>query len=345
MRIDIKVSVIIPVYNAERYLPYCIESLLSQTLDSCEFIFINDGSDDNSRKIIEEYAERDSRILLTTQSNQGVSAARNKGLDISSGEYIGFVDADDYVEKEMFKTLYNSAKDNNCDAVICNFKSEMEGKKFITNYLFPKNQVLNKDFINQELLPYFIKADNLNSVVNKLYKAELIKMKGLEFPEKVALGEDGLFNMRFFSMAVSTIYIEYAGYHYREVAGSATRNISSKDYFKRSLEVYHFPLPEIYTLKIGNVRIRQLKSIKLVNSVMSYIHVYLKPVKDMSFNKRYKYVKNMISNKDVREALIIYYRELYQSLGRYERFILSMIKWKSFMGIYCAVTYSRFKNK
>ncbi|MBT2709483.1 glycosyltransferase [Pseudomonas sp. ISL-84] len=339
----VKVSVVIPVYNAEKYLPSCIESLLTQTLDLCEFIFINDGSIDKSKKIIEEYAKADSRILLINQANHGVSAARNKGLNAASGEYIGFVDADDYVKQDMFETLYKSAENNNCDVVLCNFESEMEGHKFITNYQIPKNEILRKDYIQQELLPYFIKADNLNSVVNKLYNAKLVKE--IEFPDQVVLGEDGLFNMKFFSIATSMIYLEYIGYHYREVAGSATRNVSGKDYFKRSLEVYHFPLPEFYTLKIDNVRIRQLKSIKLVNSVMSHIHVYLKPVKDMSLKKRYKYVKNMISNKDVREALNFYYRELYQSLGRYEKFILNMIKWKSFIGIYCAVTYSRFRNK
>ena len=342
---SIKVSVIIPVYNAEKYLAECIESLLSQTLKECEFIFINDGSKDRSRQVIEDYQKLDNRILLINQENQGVSIARNTGLQTAAGEYIGFVDADDYIEKDMYERLYHSAKQGDCDVVISNFESEMEGQVFITKYPFPINQILHKEYIENELLPYFLKADNLNSVVNKVFKNQVIKEKNVEFPEQVALGEDGLFNIRFFSHATTMKYIEYAGYHYREVAGSATRNIAGKDYFHRSLEVYNLNLPEIYTRKMNKEKIRQLKSIKLVNSVMSYIHVYLKPSNDMSFSKRYKYVKNMICNKEVREALFVYYSDAYYMLGRYEKFIVNMMKQKSIMGLYCATAYSRFRNK
>ncbi|MES9697320.1 glycosyltransferase [Bacillus sp. JJ927] len=103
-------SVIIPVYNAEKYITQCIESLLNQTLRECEFIFINDGSTDNSEKIIEDYKKINDRITLINQENQGVSIARNRGLDVSTGEYVGFVDADDYIEKDMYEMLYNAAK-------------------------------------------------------------------------------------------------------------------------------------------------------------------------------------------------------------------------------------------
>ncbi|MDQ0242555.1 glycosyltransferase involved in cell wall biosynthesis [Bacillus fengqiuensis] len=342
---SIKVSVIIPVYNVEKYIAQCIESLLSQTLQECEFIFINDGSKDKSGHIIEKYQELDNRISLINQENQGVSIARNLGLQLAAGEYIGFVDADDYIEKDMYEILYKSAKRSDCDVVISNFKSEMEGNKVITKYPFPIDTILHKNYIEQELLPYFLKTDNLNSAVNKLYKQKVIKENNVKFPDKVALGEDGMFNMQFFSHAVTMKYIEYAGYHYREVAGSATRNISGKDYFHRALEVYRLQLPETYTGKINKTKIQQLKSIKLVNSVMSYIHVYLTPSKDMSFSKRYDYVKNMVGNRDVREALSIYYNEVYYALGRYEKFIVDMIKRKSIMGLYCATAYSRFRNK
>src|SRR6476646_4070363 len=95
-----KVSVIIPVYNAGKYITRCIESLLNQTLQECEFIFINDGSIDDSREIIEGYKQVDDRIILINQVNQGVSIARNKGLYLAAGEYVGFVDADDCIEKD-----------------------------------------------------------------------------------------------------------------------------------------------------------------------------------------------------------------------------------------------------
>ncbi|PFJ08222.1 glycosyl transferase family 2 [Bacillus cereus] len=340
-----KVSVIIPVYNAEKYITQCIESLLSQTLQECEFIFVNDGSKDTSRQILERYQKLDNRIKLVNQKNQGVSTARNEGLQIAIGEYIGFVDADDYIEPDMYEILYNSAKQSNCDAVISNFKWEIRGHKIITKYSFPVDIVLKTDFIEQDLLPYFLKEDNLNTVCNKVYRNNLIREKNVEFPEKVVLGEDGMFNIQFFSNATSLKYIDYTGYHYREVVGSATKNISEKDYFRRAVEVYTMELPKIYIDKIDNVRMNQLKAIKFINSVMSYIHIYFTPCENVGFNKRYEYVKNMVRNKYVREALPIYYRETYSTLGKYEKFVVYLVKIKSTIGLYCVTAYSRFRNQ
>ncbi|MDM5190861.1 glycosyltransferase [Bacillus sp. DX4.1] len=340
-----KVSVVIPVYNAGKYITQCIESLLNQTLQECEFIFINDGSIDNSKEIIEKYKQLDDRITLINQENQGVSIARNMGLHLAAGEYVGFVDADDCIERDMYETLYNSVKQSNCDVVISNFKGETEGHKVITKYPFPIDIVLKKDYIEQEILPYFLKADNLNTVVNKIYRNNLIKENNVKFPSGIALGEDGMFNVEFFSIATRMKYIDYVGYHYREVAGSATRNISEKDYFQRAVEIYTMELPQIYTDKIDRVRICELKSIKFINSVMSYIHIYFTPSKDVSFSRRYRYVKNMIRNKYVREALPIYYSAIYSKLGRYEQFIIDSIKRQSTVGLYCATAYSRFRNK
>ena len=201
-------------------------------------------------QIIDEFKKKDSRIILINQENQGVSIARNNGLKVASGEYVGFVDADDYIEKDMYEKLYNSARENDCDIVVSNFESEIDGHKVITRYPFPINISLQKDFIEQEILPYFIMSDDLNTACNKIYKNKMIKENKVKFPEKIALGEDGMFNMQAFSYASSIKYIDYTGYHYREVIGSATRDISKKDYFKRALEVYTSELPQIFINKI-----------------------------------------------------------------------------------------------
>lgn len=340
-----KVSVIIPVYNAEKYITQCIESLLNQTLRECEFIFINDGSTDNSEKIIEDYKKFNDRITLINQENQGVSIARNRGLDVSTGEYVGFVDADDYIEKDMYEMLYNAAKSGKCDVVISNFKSEMQGHGIITEYPFIVDTVLKKNYIEQELLPYFLRTDNLNTTVNKIYRNKVIKGNNVKFPEKVELGEDGIFNIKFFSNAINMKYIDYTGYHYREVVGSATRNIAEKDYFRRALEVYTMELPNIYTDTNNREKMNQLKAIKFISSIMSYIHIYFTPSKDVSFSKRYIYVKKMIRNKYVTEALSLCYKDIYSSYGRYEKFLIDMIKRKSVIGLYLATSYSRLKNR
>jgi glycosyltransferase involved in cell wall biosynthesis len=342
---EIKVSVIVPVFNAEKYIRECIQSLLNQKITECEFIFIDDGSKDNSLEIIKSFQKKDNRIILASQTNQGVSVARNKGMNLASGEYIGFVDADDYIKDDMFELLYKAAKEEDFDVIICNFKSEMNGNIYETTYPFPLNQKLNINFIENELLPYFIKADNLNSVVNKIYKNKIIKDKRLGFPKGLALGEDGLFNIDFFSHANTAKYINYTGYHYREVKGSATRDIGKKDYFKRALDVYNMNFPSKISNKIPKEEISKLRAIKLINSVISYIHLYLQPSKEISFKKRYQYVKKMIQNQDVRKALEIYILEADKSLSRYERFIVNMIYKKSTTALYVATAYSRYRNR
>jgi glycosyltransferase involved in cell wall biosynthesis len=340
--VGIKVSVIIPVYNAEKYLAVCIESLLNQTLKQCEFIFVNDGSTDQSKPIIESYKKDDSRIILINQENQGVSVARNNGLKIASGEYVGFVDADDYVKSDLYQTMYDQIA--NCDGVITNLESEMEGQTYTLDYSFPQNVILDKNFINNELLPYFLKKDNLNSVVNKLYKNRIIKENNLRFPEGIALGEDGLFNIRFLSHANRIVYIPYSGYRYREVDGSATRSISKKDYFQRALEVYRLEIPEINEVIDDRQKIIKFKSIKLIHTVLGLIHIYLIPTRKVSLKERYLYVKRMINHEDVRMALPFYQQE-YEDLGRYEDFILKMINKRFMLGIFLAAAYSRYRNK
>lgn len=339
-----KVSIIIPVYNAEKYISECIESLLGQTLHACEFIFVNDGSDDKSKSIIEDYQRHDDRIKLINQENQGVSAARNAGLQAALGEYVGFVDADDYIEKDMYETLYHAAIEQNCDVVVSNLESELEGCKVIITYPFRTNETLGRAYILQYIMPYFLKVDDLNTAVNKIYRKNVLTKNKIAFPEKVALGEDGMFNMIFFSHAATMTYMNYTGYHYREVSGSATRNIRDKDYFSKAIEVYKTAPPLIYNEIIPSNNVNRLKSIRLIKSMISYIYIYFKPSNDMSFTKRYRYVKQMINNKYVREALPIYWDEMNSSIGRYEKFILSMVKVRSAFGLMFAVVYSRWRN-
>ena len=116
-----KISVIVPVYNVELYLERCLESIVKQTLTDIQIIIVNDGSTDNSLDIIKKYAQYDDRFIVVSQENRGSSAARNKGLKIASGDFIAFVDGDDYISSEMYMTMYNSAIKNSADVVVCQF--------------------------------------------------------------------------------------------------------------------------------------------------------------------------------------------------------------------------------
>ena len=138
-----KVSVIVPVYNTEQYLKECVDSLLKQTLTDLEIILIDDGSPDNSAYICDEYAKLDSRVKVIHKENGGLSSARNAALDICKGEYIGFVDSDDFVEPTMFEELYNSAINYNSDISICALSTFSE--KSIIPKMLPFEKEVYKD--------------------------------------------------------------------------------------------------------------------------------------------------------------------------------------------------------
>lgn len=146
----VKVSIIVPVYNVAIYLEQCIESVVSQTLKDIEIILINDGSTDQSEEICNRYADKDDRIRLITQDNQGLAAARQSGLDVAQGEYIGFVDSDDWLETDMYEKMYKAAHDCNADIVFCNvyrnedkkeqpyFESGYYDRKQMEEVIFPR---------------------------------------------------------------------------------------------------------------------------------------------------------------------------------------------------------------
>lgn len=341
---SIKVSVIIPVYNAELYIAKCIESLLNQTIQDCEFIFVNDGSTDRSQSIIERYKSKDSRIILINQPNQGVSAARNKGLHRAVGEYIGFVDSDDYVDQEMFETMYSAAAAKQLDAIVTNLELELDGTKQWITFPFSTYQVLDRSYIQQHILKYMLSSDDFNTVMNKLYRRQFIQKHNFVFPEHMALGEDGWFNMMVMGQASAVQYLDYCGYHYCEVAGSATHDIANKDYFKEALAVYHMDLPRCF-LYMDHSEIQSLKSIKLVRNVIAYIHMYLKSQTGATFYRKYQYVKQIIDNPHVREALKTYQHVMATTIGRYEQWIIYLMNHRLVLGLYCATAYSRFRNK
>ena len=120
-----KLSIIIPVYNTEKYLHRCVDSVLQQNMSDYELILVDDGSTDGSGKICDEYKEKDSRVKVIHTQNQGVSKARNTGLELSSGEYIGFVDADDYIDADMYEKLIEASIDSNADVCCCGYLQEL----------------------------------------------------------------------------------------------------------------------------------------------------------------------------------------------------------------------------
>ena len=193
---SIAVSIIIPVFNTEKYLSKCLDSVCNQTLENIEIICIDDGSTDNSLSILKEYAERDNRIKIISKKNEGQGVARNLGICQAKGEYIGFVDSDDFVTHNMFDTLYKKSKKYNLDLVMCKVASFNEISKEINDSLWYYSLGVFKGF--QKNIFNHIDTFEFTCVIsvtpyNKLYKRELLINKSILFPENLIFEDEVFF--------------------------------------------------------------------------------------------------------------------------------------------------------
>ena len=218
-----KVSIIVPVYGVEKYIDKCLDSLVKQSLKEIEVIVVNDGTKDNSQKIIDKYVKKyPDKIKSYIKENGGQGSARNYGLKKASGEYIGYVDSDDFVEKDMYKKLYNKAKENNYDIVVCgnyNVSEDYQNKNidaFINNY--------NTDLENI----FFGKM----AVWNKIYKRDILIKNKLEFKEKVWY-EDLAFTLKAIMNSNTFAFIYEPLYDYLIREGSTMNNSN----VQRNLEI------------------------------------------------------------------------------------------------------------
>jgi glycosyltransferase involved in cell wall biosynthesis len=219
-----KISVIVPIYNVERYLEKCLESIINQTFINLEIILINDGSTDFSGSICEKYKNKDNRIILIHKKNEGLSAARNKGLSIATGDYISFVDSDDFLDLNMYEILYKNIEKENADIVSCNYYKYYSDKKYDKNIVFKKKiiykkkEIFGKDLFNN----YQMDID----VWNKLYKKEIFK--DIKFPYKKVC-ESTYIMMSIFNKANCIVVIPDCLYFYRKREKSIMNLIELKN--------------------------------------------------------------------------------------------------------------------
>ena len=190
-----KVSIIVPIYNVEQYLPRCIDSIKNQTLEDIEIILVDDGSTDNSGKIVDEYAKTDNRIIAIHKENGGQASARNMGLEIARGDYIGFIDSDDWITDDMYELLYQSIKENKSDMSVCGRCTYSEEGQKITDIVL-KEETLNLEEMSlQDYVVSKLFYSHTVVVWNKLYLRSIIEKHNIRFKSVNEVGsEDALFN-------------------------------------------------------------------------------------------------------------------------------------------------------
>lgn len=229
-----KISVIIPIYNVEKYLEKSIESVINQTYENLQIILIDDGSTDGSGEICDNFANRDSRVEIYHRVNAGVSASRNFGMSKAIGEYLIFVDADDWLEPEYCEKLLRFAILNELDVVVCNHRDigknfEKEAKLIENEKIISNKEECIKDYINNQFYVYV--------VWGKLYKRDIIK--NLIFKE-MKIGEDTCFMIDIFNKIDKIGFMPYVGYNYlcREGAITKIEKFGDKDIDRIRISMY-----------------------------------------------------------------------------------------------------------
>lgn len=219
------ISVIVPVYNSENYLSECIDSLINQTYKNFELILVDDGSTDKSARMCDEYAIKDSRIKVVHKENGGVSSARNVGLQLSQGEYIQFVDSDDYVKPEFLSILINSIEQNNSQISVCKASTiHINGTKSKSKSKVSENITLDR----KEATSFLFNEMN-NALWNKLISKDAIK--DIIFEEGCTFGEDPYFLIQVLNNCERVSFVADELYCYRKNEGSITTTKFSEKKF------------------------------------------------------------------------------------------------------------------
>lgn len=309
----IKISVIIPVYNAEKYLDRCINSLFQQTLKDIEIILVNDGSTDRSAELCEEYKKRNPCIHVSHLNNGGPARARNKGMELAEGEYIGFVDADDYVEPDMFEKLYYAGQKYNSDIVMCGYLidngTEIRRLKF--KY---EEDYLGNEIIRYKLLRRFYTGENqgLNSLCNKIFRKKFINDNQLKLDESLFRAEDFWFVFESLKWAEKFVFVNSDLYYYRQNETSIMHTVDLGQY-ERWVENKKRALKENDELKF------EIDKQKFYGDFLYKLAVYCRALVSMHESEK------------VKEILL---DDFYRAHAKYTKTLPKHVKLMHFLGMY-----------
>lgn len=285
--IDPIISIIVPVYNVEQYLPRCIDSILAQSFPDFELILVEDGSPDNCGVICDEYAARDNRVRVIHKENGGVSSARNAGLDAAAGEYIMFCDSDDYVSPDWVQQLYRAVRSYANAFVNCNVWTVASDGNMVLRY-----DVANPNRIIPMHSYYELYVSSLDSSLwNKIYSGEIIREQQLRFYEDLHIGEDVVFNVEYYKTCDQIIFINSPLYFYCSNTASLTHT-----YRPNTMEmhrvVFNARLPVIEEAYLGNYLDSWLyRFIQMLNEVFDKRNT-------MSFCKKMQYCQKLMQTEE-----------------------------------------------
>lgn len=233
-----KFTIIVPVYNTEKYLSECLDSLINQTYEDIEIICINDGSTDGSLGILNEYAQKDSRIKIINQANQGVSVARNTGIENAKGDYILFVDSDDWLELNTCEK-FNDVLFSDIDMLFYNYKiRKADGSTIIEKQI---NQcIVNKKIKFYDYIEECFTCLNLRGILGKVYKREFLKQNNIQFLSDLWFGEDTYYLMRNLVNNPQVYILDDCLYNYRNFSLNSLSNKACEMQYKQLMLLLHY---------------------------------------------------------------------------------------------------------
>lgn len=325
MQEEVKISIIIPVYNVEKYLHECLDSIINQTFTDIEIICVDDGSTDKSSEILEEYEQKDKRFTVISQPNKGVSAARNRGMQQAKGKYIMFVDSDDYIASNACELIYNSAEEKRCDILLFphyNFSASTcrdDGRLLDLYITLKDNTTTFKEYSDEFLL-------TPSETHSKLYKADFLRKYNLHWETQIQYCEDRIFyiNALIHAKAISILYKHL--YYYRiDTFNSLSKNNRT---ILPHLYKVHIALKKI--LLESKVENSDILCVKILNcTIRSYLaqwgRIHNIPVQSKNIKYLYKIAKECKKiPKEYREYLSDYDR-LQQSISNYRMFYIKKL--------------------
>lgn len=276
-----KISIAIPVYNTEKYLRECLDSLLNQTLGDFEAICVNDGSTDNSLEILQEYAKKDSRFIIIDKENEGQGVARNIAIQKAQGEYLMCLDSDDWLENNALELLYNKIKNDNCDILFFNFYKYIEKTKakYIIKFTEIFKNFKDKPFTQEEAGKLIFKT---NALTYKIYKLDFIKNNNIEYSNSKFM-EDVTFYVKTLLYAKRFSCLSIPLYNYRIIEKSASTNY--KNYLTDTPKICETCFKYIKDFENNKILLNSF----LENRKNSMLHFYEK----IPFYKKRQYYKMM----------------------------------------------------
>lgn len=309
-----EISIVVPIYNVEKYLNRCLDSLVNQTFKDIEIIALNNGSTDNSLNILKEYAEKDERIKIIDNDNLGVSEARNIGIREAKGKYIVFVDSDDWIDIDMIEVLHKSINTNDCDLVMCNYVREFGDHSKEKVFNLPEENLYVDDEVKNQLLRKLIGPigkelanpeylDALGTVWAKMYKTSILRDKDLRFVDlnEIGSGEDTLFNIFVFNEVSKVILLNKPMYHYWRGNSNSITSRYIPNFVEKRRNYFNYMKDFIKDNSLGNEYEIALNN-RICTSVLGMGLLECNKSNNVSFFNKIKNIKGILKEDYIESA-------------------------------------------